>query len=207
MRLLICIPTVDYMHADFVKSLMKLTMRLKNDGVDFDVDILNGTLVYAARDKLARRAVKEGFTHTLWLDSDMVFTDDLLDDLMFSGKSFVTGVYHTRRPPHGSCIFKDIRLDSIERYDDGNYPKDTFEIAGCGFGCVLVETSLFEIVLERFGELFLPLPGLGEDIALCSRVHAVGGSMWCEPSVRCGHIGHITVWPEDRMRYIETVGG
>lgn len=207
MKLLICVPTTDFMHAEFVRSLTKLIMKLKDDGVDFDVDILHGTLVYAARDKLARRAVREKFTHTLWLDSDMVFTEEILDDLMFSGKSFVSGIYHTRRPPHGSCIFKDIRLDSIDRYDDCDYPHDTFEIAGCGFGCVLVETRIIEEVLDQFGEAFLPMHGLGEDIAFCKRVHSVGEKMYCEPGVRCGHIGHITIYPEDRARYMERLGG
>lgn len=200
MRLLICVPALDYMHTEFTKSLTALIMRLKDDGIDFDVCIISGTLVYIAREKLARKAVEEGFTHTLWLDSDMVFNDDLLDDLMFSGKDFVSGVYHARRPPHKSCIFKDIRLDSIVKYDD-EYPKDTFEIAGCGFGCVLIKTDIFKKVYEKFGDAFLPMHGLGEDIAFCKRVHDVGIKMFCEPSVRLGHIGHLTIYPEDQAEW------
>ena len=207
MKLLICIPTLDYVHADFMKCLTKLVLKLKEDGVDFDVDIISGTLVYSARDKLARRAIRDKFTHTLWLDSDMIFTEDVLEDLMFSGEGFVSGIYHTRRPPHGSCIFKDIRLDSIERYDDCDYPSNTFEIAGCGFGCVLIETRIIETVLEQFGEAFLPTHGLGEDIAFCRRVHSAGIKMFCEPGVRLGHIGHIAIYPEDRARYMEQLGG
>ena len=40
MRLLIAIPTLDYMYFGFVESLMKLLMYLKDDGVDF-LEILN----------------------------------------------------------------------------------------------------------------------------------------------------------------------
>lgn len=206
MKLLICVPTLDYMHSEFVKSLTRLILRLKDEGTDFDVEIISGTLVYIARDKLAKKALKEGYTHTLWLDSDMVFNDDLLDDLMFSGKSFITAVYHARRPPHGSCIFKDINLDSIQRYET-DYPNTTFEVAGCGFGCVLVETQVFKDVLDRFGETFLPLPGLGEDIAFCQRARNAGHKIYCEPSVRPGHIGHITIYPEDRDRWMQNLGG
>lgn len=202
MRLLICIPTLDFVHSEFVKSLTNLVIRLKNDRIDFNVEIISGTLVYSAREKLAKKAVNEGYTHTLWLDSDMVFNDDLLDDLMFSGKDFVSGIYHTRRPPHGSCIFKDIRLDYIARYDDCDYPKDTFEIAGCGFGCVLISTEIFNAVYERYGDAFLPEHGLGEDIAFCRRAKSCGFRLYCEPGVRLGHIGHITIYPEDRERWI-----
>lgn len=202
MKLLICIPTLDYVHSKFMECLTKLVIRLKNEGQDFDVEIISGTLVYSARDRLAKKAINSGYTHTLWLDSDMVFTEDLLEDLTFSGKDFVSGIYHTRRPPHGSCIFKDIRLDHIERYDDLDYPKETFEIGGCGFGCVLVTTKIIEDVYDRFGEAFLPQHGLGEDIAFCKRVRATGHKIYCEPSVRLGHIGHITVYPEDRLKYV-----
>lgn len=202
MKLLIAIPTLDYVHADFVKCLTKLIMKLKSDGVRFDVEIISGTLVYSARDKLAKKAVNEGYTHTLWLDSDMIFTEDVLDDLMFSGNQFVTGIYHTRRPPHGSCIFKDISLDNISKYMGNDYPKNTFEIAGCGFGCVLIDVQIIKDVLMTYGEAFLPIHGLGEDIAFCQRVHELGYKMYCEPAVRLGHIGHIAIYPEDHEKWL-----
>lgn len=202
MKLLIAIPTLDYVHADFVKCLTKLIMKLKSDGVRFDVEIISGTLVYSARDKLAKKAVNEGYTHTLWFDSDMIFTEDVLDDLMFSGNQFVTGIYHTRRPPHGSCIFKDISLDNISKYMGNDYPKNTFEIAGCGFGCVLIDVQIIKDVLMTYGEAFLPSHGLGEDIAFCQRVHDLGYKMYCEPAVRLGHIGHIAIYPEDHEKWL-----
>lgn len=202
MKLLIAIPTLDYVHSEFMKCLTRLVIRLKNDGVDFDVDIVSGTLVYSAREKLARKAINQGYTHTLWLDSDMVFTEDLLDDLMFSGKSFVSGIYHARRTPHPSVIFKSIKLDELERYTD-NYPKTTFQIAGCGFGCVLIETEIMRTVMLDMGHCFLPVDGLGEDLAFCQRATARGFKIWCEPAVRLGHIGHLTVYPEDYTRYRE----
>lgn len=202
MKLLIAIPTLDYVHADFVKCLTKLIMKLKSDGVRFDVEIISGTLVYSARDKLAKKAVNEGYTHTLWFDSDMIFTEDVLDDLMFSGNQFVTGIYHTRRPPHGSCIFKDISLDNISKYMGNDYPKNTFEIAGCGFGCVLIDVQIIKDVLMTYGEAFLPIHGLGEDIAFCQRVHELGYKMYCEPAVRLGHIGHIAIYPEDHEKWL-----
>ena len=202
MKLLIAIPTLDYIHTDFVKCLTKLIMKLKSDGVRFDVEIISGTLVYSARDKLAKKAVNEGYTHMLWFDSDMIFNEDVLDDLMFSGNQFVTGIYHTRRPPHGSCIFKDISLDNISKYMGNDYPKNTFEIAGCGFGCVLIDVTIVKDVLMTYGEAFLPIHGLGEDIAFCQRVHDLGYKMYCEPAVRLGHIGHIAIYPEDHEKWL-----
>ena len=95
--------------------LIKLVARLKDDGADFEVKILSGTLVYAARDKLAHHAIDNRFTHVLWLDADMIFNDDLLEDLMFSGKNFVTAICHARRKPYVPCFFKcSIRWNGLK---------------------------------------------------------------------------------------------
>ena len=99
MKLMIAIPTYDYMHFQFVECLTKLIRRLDEDGIDFEVIYQGGTLVYVGRDRLAKMAIDRGFSHILWLDSDMIFNDDLLENLMDSGKSFVTGIAHGRRPP------------------------------------------------------------------------------------------------------------
>lgn len=196
MKLLIGIPSLDFMHTDFVKSLTALTVRLKDDGIDFDVEIMSGTLVYFARDNIACKAINGGYTHVLWLDSDMVFTDDILDDLAFSGKQFVSGIYHARRKGHQSCIFKSIDIEKgIERFE--TYPTDTFRIAGCGFGCVLTDVEILRAVQTQEGTCFTPIKLYGEDLAFCLRASRLGYKIWCEPSVVCGHIGHLTVYPED----------
>lgn len=203
MRLLIGIPTLDYIHVEFMKCLMKLLMKLKDEHIDFDVDIQSGTLVYLARDRIAHKAINEKYTHVLWLDSDMIFSPDILDDLMFSGKEFVSGIYHARRKGYASCIFKSINLHQIERFEE--YPKDTFRIEGCGFGCVLVTVEMLKAVCLKYETCFLPLPGMGEDIAFCKRAMDMGYTLWCEPGVVCGHIGHITIYPEDYEQWKKTI--
>lgn len=196
MRLLIGIPTLDYVHTEFMKSLMALIMRLKDDRIPFDVEIISGTLVYFARDNIACKAINDGYTHVLWLDSDMVFNADILDDLSFCGEKFVTGIYHARRRGHQSCIFKSINIQTgIERFE--KYPNQTFQIAGCGFGCVLTDVEILKAVQEKEGSCFTPIKQYGEDLAFCLRATQLGYKLWCEPSVVCGHIGHLTIYPED----------
>lgn len=203
MKLLIGIPTLDYVNAEFMQCLCRLIMRLKDGGVNFELDIESGTLVYMARERIAQKAVNEGFTHVLWLDSDMVFSPDILDDLMFSGHDFVTGIYQARRKGYSSVIFKCIDLNKVERFEE--YPKETFEIQGCGFGCVLTATHILKAVLLQKDTCFTPILQYGEDIAFCFRVRELGYKMYCEPSVVCGHIGHITIYPEDHERWKGTI--
>ena len=108
MKLLIAIPSNDYMHFEFTSCLVKLVSRLKDDGIDFDVAIQGGTLVYVGRDKLAYKAIDEGYTHVLWLDADMIFTDNIVDHLLFAGKSFVSAIYHELHI-YLACLVRYIR--------------------------------------------------------------------------------------------------
>ena len=206
MKLMIAIPTYDYMHFQFVQCLTKLIRRLDADEIDFEVIYQGGTLVYVGRDKLAKMAIDQGFTHILWLDSDMIFNEDLLENLMLSGKSFVTGIAHARRAPHVSCIFNEI-WPAVDRWEGHDYPKGTFKIGGCGFACVLMETKVAEKVYTINGTAFFPMKELGEDLAFCKRARDAGIELWAEPRVWLGHIGHITVYPEYEDLYANSIIG
>ena len=46
MKLLVAVPTVDYVHAEFMKCLVGLEKKLLKDGVDVSIEIVGGTLVY-----------------------------------------------------------------------------------------------------------------------------------------------------------------
>lgn len=201
MKLLIAIPTLDYMHYRFVECLTALTLRLQREKVNFDVKFHGGSLVYISRDRLAEHAINKGYTHVLWLDADMIFTDSLLDDLLFSGKPFVTGIAYGRRQPHMACIFRE--LAPVERFED--YPNNTFEIAGCGFACVLIETGILRDVKVKEGTCFFPMREFGEDLAFCVRASAMGHKIHAEPGVKVGHIGHNVIWEEDHRRYMDGI--
>ena len=204
MKLLIGIPSYDYMHAEFVKCLTALVNKLARDKVDFDVFINNGTLVHVARDKIACKAINQLYTHVLWLDADMIFQPSLLDDLLDDDKDFISGVAHSRRPPYCSCLFSCLDdLNHMQRYEE--YPDDVFEVAGCGFACVLIKTEVLKAVQMNYKTCFLPEPSWGEDLSFCRRARAMGYKIHADPYVRLGHIGHDVIWPEDHERYINNL--
>ena len=201
MKLLIAIPTMDTVPVPFMQSLVGLVQRLDRDGVAYEVANECGTLIYMARDRLASKAVNNGFTHVLWLDSDMVFTDAIVDDLQFCGQPFVSGIAHGRRSPFMSCLFKSLDLSKLERWELKDYPTDTFEVAGCGMACVLMEAKILNEVFLKFNTCFMPLLSYGEDLSFCKRAVSLGYHIYAEPTVRLGHVGHLTIYPEDAERY------
>ena len=193
MRLLVAVPTVDYVHADFVKSLSQLCLRLGRERIPADVQIIGGTLVYIARNRLAHRAIREEYTHVLWLDSDMTFSDSIVEDLLFCGKDMVCGAFVSRRPPYGPCVYTDIS-DPANMKKVENFGTEPFRVDGCGFATVLTSVSLLDAVQSNFGTCFRPTEQYGEDLAFCDRVKQLGMEIWCEPTVRPGHIAHVPVY-------------
>ena len=203
MKLLIGVPCLDYIHTEFVKSLVNLTLKLERDRVNYELFLCSGSLIHVARDKIASKAINEEFTHVLWLDSDMVFGPDLLDDLGFSGKSFVTGICSTRRPPYLNCIFSQIDdINHLAHVEE--IPAEAFEVQGCGFACVLMETAILKAVMQsNHGRCFLPMDLYGEDLAFCLRARRMGFHIWAEPTVRPGHISHAVVYyPDANEQYM-----
>lgn len=204
MKLLIGVPCVDYVHSEFVKSLTKLILQLKDDGVNFTLFLNPGSLIHIARDKIASKAINEGYTHVLWLDSDMVFGPKLLEDLQFSGKPFVTGICASRRKPYVGCIFSQIDdINHLARVED--IPQEAFEVQGCGFACVLIETEILKaVMMANHGRCFLPMDAYGEDLAFCIRARQLGYHIYAEPTVRPGHISHEAVYyPESHEQYMK----
>ena len=194
MKTLIAVPTHDYVHADFVRSLMEL-----DKPAETGFAMVTNTLIYTARNLIAQNAVKAGFDQVLWLDADMTFEHDTLIRLAedMGGRDLVTGLYFTRSEPSVPTLHKDMYWSIKEdgQVDAGatlyrDYPRDQiFEIAGCGFGCVMTSARLLKRMLEKFGSPFYPLMGMGEDSTLCFRAKQDGFKLYCDSRIKCGHIG------------------
>lgn len=197
MKLLIAIPSYETMRVEFVRSLMDLTAQLQRGRVWYEVKIIDGTLVHTARDRLAQHAVNNGFDEVLWIDSDMVFGADIYENLKMCGKDMVCGVFISRHFPYVSCLFES--LEPVCRITE--MPEEAFRVAACGFGCVLMKTQILkDIMVNNGGKCFLPEQKLGEDCAFCKRATNCGYEIWCEPTARVGHVGAVTIWPEDGER-------
>lgn len=204
MKTMIAIPCMDMMHSQFVMSLTGLRL----DG-DIKFAYAVSSLVYDARNSLARKAIVEGFDRVLWLDSDMEFQPDLykrLKEDLDEGRDLVSGLYVTRKGTIKPVIFEECGY----KHMGGNevkplattyyeYPKDQiFEISACGFGGVLMNVSLIKEVEAKYGLPFAPMLGFGEDISFCMRAKELGYKLWCDSRVKMGHIG-LTMFTEANL--------
>lgn len=194
MKTLIGIPAMDFVSTSFMSCLTGL-----QPVGDTSLHVVQSSLIYDARNDIALRAVNEGYDRILWLDSDVTFPSDLLERMsarMDEGYEFISGLYFTRKEPIKPLIFQRVELTKkdgkgIPVSDNfADYPRnDVFRIAGCGFGCVMMTVDLVRRIFEAYGAAFSPLPGFGEDLSFCIRANAVGTKMYCDSSIKLGHIG------------------
>lgn len=195
MKTLIAVPCFDEVKTDFFESFVNL---IKPEGTSYTV--VKDTLINEARNIIAANAIKSGFDRVMWFDSDMRFEPDTLlklsEDMDKYNLDYVTGLYFTRRPPVKPCVFKELVWDKKANGDLDTwahnyhgYPEGLTECAGSGFGCVLTTVDLLKRVGDLFGAPFAPLESMGEDLSFCWRVIQVGGKMWLDSRVKCGHVG------------------
>ena len=192
-RTLIAVPCFDMVHTDFMKCMLDME---RDDNTSYTV--IKNSLIYNARNTIAQNAIRFGFDRVLWLDSDMVFPQDILPKLsahMDNGLDFVSGLYYMRSALKKPVVYSDVWYTvTSNEAESGATPVDAmpyglFEIGGAGFGCVMTSVTMLKALVERYGAPFTPMMGLGEDLAFCWRAKQNGFKMYCDSRIKCGHIG------------------
>ena len=195
MKVFIAVPSMDSVPAFFAQSLA-LLQRAGDTQIGWEV----GSLVYHARNNLARQAIKAEADWVLWLDSDMVFAPDTLQRMLKvcqdNNIDFLTAVCFRRKPPYTPCLF-----DRLEKVDKGasytallSVPEGLFKVGGCGFAGVLMASDVLLSVQSKFnGRMFDPMDGFGEDVSFCWRARQCGYDIWCDSGIEFGHVGNCIV--------------
>lgn len=188
-KVLIAVPALDTMPTQTAYSMLSL----KRDCPSRFSFIVRASC-HDARNMLAREAIESGADRVLWIDSDMVFQDDLmlrLGEDLDAGWDMVCGIYFKRELPVTPVIYKRVEMaNGVEPYLD--YPRDSvFPVAGCGFGAVMMTAELLTRADSFKTGPFTPLPHLSEDLSFCKRATDTGARIACDSRIKVGHVGVI----------------
>lgn len=191
MNILIAVPCMDQVPAQFAQSLAMLDKGGNPVAIAFQVS----SLIYTSRNELGQKAIEMGADYVLWLDSDMVFRPDTLIKLLESSKDgrIMTGMYFRRSAPYTPVLMQklEVKNDKECEFEDlEEIPEGLFNVAGCGFGCVLMPGDALLSVMAKYNDLFTPNWGMGEDLAFCYRARQCGYEIVCDPSIPLGHVGN-----------------
>ena len=197
-KVLIAVPALDTMPVLSAYSMLSM----KRDCPSRFSFIVRASC-HDARNLLAREAIDSDADRVLWIDSDMVFGDDLmlrLGEDLDAGWDMVGGIYFRREIPTSPLVYKSLgEIESKTIMGDTcaraevwtDYPRDSlFECAGYGFGAVMMTTEL----LRRVGDYaFTPFNHLSEDLSFCARAQEAGARIACDSRVKVGHVGQIVI--------------
>ena len=176
-------------------SLLGINNRAKNyTNIDVNFQLIGNTVIHDARELGVRIAAEQHSHYLLFLDSDMTFPADIIEQLIKHGKDIVSGLYFKRVPPYTTVMYNDISKDGEYAFEPiDNWKKNRLiEVDAIGCGCVLIKTKVFMKIKPPF---FYPLYSqsnkslTSEDIAFCVRAREAGFKIYVDTALQCGHIG------------------
>jgi hypothetical protein len=173
-KVCIAVPTRDTMYAHFAYCLQDLVKYHAVAGIDTFVEFDMGTLIGNQRERLATKAIDQGATHIMWLDSDMMFPKNVCEILLGHDVPFVACNYSTRSLPFKAVAYTEVwNWDSMLEKDAAGLVL----VEGVGFGCVLTKTDIFLPSRKPwFPITYSPHTDdyLGEDMNFCLKVTETG---------------------------------
>ena len=165
------------------------------------------------RNQMATDALIDGFEETLWIDSDIEFHPDAVDQLRAHGRPLCCGVY----PQKGRRALACHVLPGTQQIVFGR-AGGLKELLYAGAGFLHVRRQVYlrmqyrldlPVTNERFGAPMIPFfqpllhpleDGtwyLTEDYAFCERARQCGFQIMADTSIRLWHVGSYTYGWED----------
>jgi len=145
-----------------------------------------------ARRKCAQEALDIGASHLMFIDSDMVFPDNGIVTLASRDKQVIGANYNMRMKAGFSTVKMDDGQGNIVPMAGNLLPNTLFKCYAIATGFMLIETAVFRKITKPWFSYSYDEEGdytRGEDVYFCEKVRGKGIEVWCDPTIRVGHIG------------------
>jgi GT2 family glycosyltransferase len=214
MKIILCLPGNKF-SGDFMMNFVGLLHFLGSKNIEYQISQQYSSMVNFARCKCAGADVTRGkrqkpfngldYDYMMWIDSDIIFNNNLFEKLLGMDKDIASGWYAQPQTIPGGGNYTPV----VEKMDDkffkkhGSYEfltsknleerKKPFKVDYIGFGWVLVKKGVFEkINYPWFAPKLIDLGNgvqdvCSEDVAWCHDVKDAGFDIWLDPTCRAGH--------------------
>ncbi len=147
--------------------------------------------VHWNREELVEKALSRGYDYLFFVDTDVIFPPDTLDRLFAHNVDIVGGYYPVRQenPRHSTMA---INVDGVLTPASPPFPDKLFctlnghDVMVIPTGCMLIRLSVVEKLKPPYFRCERPI---GEDVFFCSWLWSAGVKIWCDPSIKIGHVG------------------
>ena len=195
MKIAICLPTRDMVHAGFAFDLANMVGNFTASGKG-QVNILhsNGTLIADQRVDLANMALTQGADWLLWLDTDMRFPKDALSRLLAHEKPIVGCNYSQRVVPPKPTAHNAVGNGEFSNVWTNPDSTGLEQVDFLGFGCILTKADVFKKMEKPWFHLGYSTKNykfIGEDVYFCLNAAKAGFPVLLDHdlSKEIGHIG------------------
>lgn len=183
-RVVIGLPATEMMKAKTAHAIGALVLHSADKILDFL--LIQSCDIASSRMWLAKQAVEKGATHLFFIDSDMLFPSDALDQLLARDKDIIGVEYHKRKFP----------LETVTAYmpDVEKSETEPFKVGIAGTGLMLIKTDVFKNPNMdpnwfSFGRNAEGKNVIGEDGWFCNTARDAGYEIFVDPVVKCLHLG------------------
>jgi len=222
----IAIPIAESVHPKVFQSILSVVAYSCQHGIKVaDIGVTFREIIDLARNNLAEQFLKTDSEWIFWMDSDMSFPPDVLEQMFKTAEEknakIVSGVYYQRKNKNLPVLWsRGDELISGQTSGEGNvksdrnkyvgafmFPhkdkKEPFKAHAAGFGCILVHRSVFE-VMDRPWFKFLQ-GTCSEDFYFLVNAKELGFELWINPIPTLGHLADpVFVTKEDFHRKLDT---
>jgi len=155
-------------------------------GLVIDMILRRSCDIVSNRTWLVNEAIKNGGTHILFVDSDMIFPEDTIKRLLAHKKEIV-GVKYKKREFPVKWLYESLGEES---------ETEIFKVKHTGAGLLLIDLSIFTSKFRplgapwfNFGRDSQGALALGEDVWFCNTARDAGYDVWVDPTLVIKHCG------------------
>jgi len=197
-KVYIGIPLQNSVHAEFFRSFYPAHLLLPEEG-EAHVELCKWGNAVSNRNDIVKSVLAGDFTHLFFMDSDMQFPEATLSRLLAHDKDVVGGFYSIKIEPYHSTVFIEDHENGVPWRTYNPAPGETLrQVAGIGTGCLLIKRKVLEAMKWPWF-YYRPVEEeqkfTTEDVAFCEDARKLGFEVWCDFTIRCGHVGHMLVTP------------
>lgn len=187
-HVVVCIPSGEMVHADFMLSVLNLVQQARGDGHRISVVNSKSSIGAEGRSFAVDAALEAQADWLMFLDSDMTFPPSTISRLLAHGKPIVGATYPRRGWP---LAFIGTRLDG------GTFTltdPPLVEAARIPTGCLLIQATVFEKLKRpyfRYGYDEEAGVVISEDFWFSDTVRSLSIPLWCDLALsrELAHLG------------------
>lgn len=222
----LAIPIAESVHPKVFQSILAVVAYSCQHGIKVaDIGITFREIIDLARNNLAEQFLKTDTEWLFWMDSDMSFPADILEQLFKTAEEkdakIVSGVYYQRKGKNMPVLWSrgdtlasgGISAEGTIKTEQNKYvgsfmfphqdKKEPFKAHAAGFGCILVHRSVFEVMDRPWFQFKQGV--CSEDFYFLVNAKDLGFELWVNPVPVLGHLADpVFVTKEDFHRKLNT---